>query len=55
VSADGQGLVSQGGAVLLWETIRVTGLDRGLSDAALGLAAIAGRFADGTWPRSSTT
>jgi hypothetical protein len=31
VSADGQGLVSQAGAVLLWETIRVTGLDQGLS------------------------
>jgi hypothetical protein len=26
VSADGRGLVSQAGAVLLWETIRVTGL-----------------------------
>ena len=26
------GLVSQAGAVLLWETIRVTGLGRGLSD-----------------------
>jgi Transposase DDE domain group 1 len=32
VSADGRGLVSQAGAVLLWETMRVTGLDRGLSD-----------------------
>jgi Transposase DDE domain group 1 len=31
VSADGQGLVSQAGAVLLWETMRVTGLSRGLS------------------------
>jgi len=31
VSADGRGLVSQAGAVLLWETIRVTGLGRGLS------------------------
>jgi len=31
VSADGRGLVSQGGAVLLWETMRVTGLGRGLS------------------------
>ena len=31
VSADGRGLVSQAGAVLLWETMRVTGLDRGLS------------------------
>jgi len=30
-SSDGQGLVSQAGAVLLWETIRVTGLDRALS------------------------
>jgi Transposase DDE domain group 1 len=32
VSADGRGLVSQAGAVLLWETMRVTGLARGLSD-----------------------
>jgi Transposase DDE domain group 1 len=32
VSADGRGLVSQAGAVLLWETMRVTGLGRGLSD-----------------------
>src|SRR5215471_17742847 len=32
VSADGRGLVSQGGAVLLWETMRVTGLGRGLSE-----------------------
>jgi Transposase DDE domain group 1 len=31
VTADGQGLVSQAGAVLLWETMRVTGLGRGLS------------------------
>src|ERR1700761_7049096 len=31
VSADGQGLVSQAGAVLLWETMRLTGLGRGLS------------------------
>jgi hypothetical protein len=31
VSADGQGLVSQAGSVLLWETLRVTGLSRGLS------------------------
>jgi hypothetical protein len=31
VSADGRGLVSQAGAVLLWETLRVTGLGRGLS------------------------
>jgi hypothetical protein len=31
VSADGRGLVSQAGAVLLWETMRVTGLTRGLS------------------------
>ncbi len=31
VSADGPGLVSQAGAVLLWETMRVTGLSRGLS------------------------
>jgi hypothetical protein len=32
VSADGKGLVSQAGSVLLWETMRVTGLGRGLSD-----------------------
>ena len=31
VSADGRGLMSQAGAVLLWETMRVTGLGRGLS------------------------
>jgi Transposase DDE domain group 1 len=31
VSADGRGLVSQAGAVLLWETMRVTGLGGGLS------------------------
>ena len=31
MSADGRGLVSQAGAVLLWETLRVTGLGRGLS------------------------
>ena len=35
VSADGRGLVSQAGVVLLWETLRVTGLGRGLS-AGLG-------------------
>ena len=33
VSADGRGLVSQAGAVLLWETMRVTGPGRGLSQA----------------------
>ena len=32
VSADGKGLVSQVGAVLLWETMRVTGLGRGLAE-----------------------
>jgi hypothetical protein len=32
VSSDGRGLVSQAGAVLLWETMRVTGLSRGLSE-----------------------
>ncbi len=32
VSADGKGLVSQAGAVLLWETMRVTGLGRGLAE-----------------------
>ena len=31
VSSDGKGLVSQAGAVLLWETLRATGLGRGLS------------------------
>ena len=31
VSSDGKGLVSQAGAVLLWEAMRVTGLSRGLS------------------------
>jgi hypothetical protein len=31
VSADGRGLVSHAGSVLLWETMRVTGLGRGLS------------------------
>ena len=33
VSPDGRGLVSQAGAVLLWETLRVTGLGRGLSQS----------------------
>jgi hypothetical protein len=33
VSADGRGLVSQAGAVLLWETLRVTGLGRGLPES----------------------
>jgi hypothetical protein len=33
VSGDGRGLVSQAGAVLLWEAVRVTGLGRGLSQA----------------------
>ena len=32
VSADGRGLVFEAGAVLLWETMRVTGLARGLSE-----------------------
>jgi Transposase DDE domain group 1 len=36
VSSDGKGLVSQAGAVLLWETMRVTGLGRGLSQALKG-------------------
>ena len=31
VSADGRGIVSQAGALLLTQTLRVTGLDRGLS------------------------
>jgi hypothetical protein len=33
VSSDRKGLVSQAGAVLLWETMRVTGLGRGLSES----------------------
>jgi hypothetical protein len=33
VSADGKGLVSQAGGILLTQTLRVTGLDRGLSAA----------------------
>jgi hypothetical protein len=33
VSADGRGLVSQAGVILLWETMRVTGLGEGLSQA----------------------
>ena len=33
VSADGKGLVSQAGAVLLFEALRVTGLSRGLSQS----------------------
>ena len=33
VSSDGKGLMSQAGAMLLWETIRVTGLGGGLSRA----------------------
>jgi hypothetical protein len=32
VSSDGKGLVSQAGAVLLWEALPVTGLGRGLSE-----------------------
>ena len=36
MSSDGKGLVSQAGAVLLWETMRVTGLGRGLSDGLAG-------------------
>jgi hypothetical protein len=33
VSADGSGIVSQGGALLLTQTLRATGLDRGLTAA----------------------
>ena len=33
VSADGTGVVSQAGAVLLVQALRVTGLDRGLREA----------------------
>lgn len=32
MSSDGKGLASQAGAVLLWATMRVTGLGRGLSE-----------------------
>ena len=32
VSSDGKGRASQAGAVLLWETMRVAGLGRGLSE-----------------------
>ena len=39
MSADGRGLVSQAGAVLLWETMRVTGLGRGLSEGLARLRA----------------
>src|ERR1700691_3729022 len=39
VSADGRGVVSQAGAVLLWETMRVTGLGRGLSEGLARLRA----------------
>ena len=42
VSADGQGVVSQAGAVLLWETMRVTGLGRGPVAGAFPLAGAAG-------------
>ncbi len=41
VSADGKGLVSQAGAVLLWETMRVTGLAQGLSEGACPVAGAA--------------
>ena len=33
----GRGLVSQAGTVLLWETLRVTGLARGLSAGLAGV------------------
>ena len=33
VSADGSGIISQAGGVLLTRTLRVTGLDQGLSGA----------------------
>jgi hypothetical protein len=39
VSRDRRGLVSQAGAVLLWETMRVTGLGRGLSESLAGAGA----------------
>ena len=42
VSADGRGLVSEAGAVLLWETLRVTGLGRGLSSSFGAVAGAAG-------------
>ena len=46
VSADGRGLVSQAGAVLLWETMRVTGLGRCLADGQVTAAALLGRHDD---------
>ena len=42
VSADGRGLVSQAGAVLLWETMRLTGLGQGLFDGPGPVAGAAG-------------
>lgn len=36
VPVDGRGLVSEAGAVLLWETMRVTGLSRRLAAAQPG-------------------
>jgi hypothetical protein len=36
-TADGRSLVSQAGTVLLWETLRVTGLARGLSAGLAGV------------------
>ena len=56
VSADGRGLVSQAGAVLLWETLRVTGLGRGLSAGPGAGGGRRGRCttrarSSRTWPR----
>jgi len=42
VSSDGKGLVSQAGAVLLWETVRVTGLGRGPGGGSCPVAGAAG-------------
>jgi hypothetical protein len=42
VSADGSGLVSQAGTLLLAEAARVTGLSRGLSGGAGAVAGAAG-------------
>ena len=43
VSADGTGIVSQAGGLLLTQVLRLTGLDRGL-EAALGRWRVPGRF-----------
>ena len=51
VSADGRGLVSQAGTLLLAETLRVTGLGGGLSGALGAVAGTAGGARSGEDPR----